>query len=508
MYAQPVNRMQILPAVGLIALILITAGFSSLMVVFGGPILTALFAIACLGLFFTLSPNLLLWAVIFGSLIFVGVAQLYYPPLSLIRWLIPFATVALLIHVLINSAVRLPSERGSIPALLWWAIAFMVMGVVSTLLNWQSAINAIQGVKLYFSVWGLLFGLVLLNWKPGSLDKVPQFFYWLVILQLPFVLHQYFYLVPERAYLWRYGVVPLDVVAGTFGADMQGGGKSAALGAFLVVTLALLLQMWKDKMVSFFKLVIALPFVVIPLLLNESKVSVLLLIVVFIFLYRDDIFRKPARFILASLFASVLVYGLLIAYAETYGHGKITPMESVDMAIDANLGHTGYGGMELNRATVLAHWASEHFPKNVPAALIGHGLGASHESTEGAIGVDNLATGQYYRKGIGLTSVSAILWDTGILGLICIIGLLVSSFLASGRLSRAAYKRDRWHSALFRGYQSAILVFVVLLFHSNFFVLDITFQTLMLFVIGHIGYSARHNTSSPLVGVPSQLESQ
>ena len=95
MYAQPVNRIQILPTVGLIALILVTAGFSALMVVFGGPILTALFAIACLGLFFALSPNLLLWAVILGSLIFVGVSQLYYPPLSLIRWLIPFATAAL-----------------------------------------------------------------------------------------------------------------------------------------------------------------------------------------------------------------------------------------------------------------------------------------------------------------------------------------------------------------------------------------------------------------------------
>src|SRR3989339_492347 len=130
MYAHPVNRIQILPTVGLIALILVTAGFSALMVVFGGPILTALFAIACLGLFFALSPNLLLWAVILGSLIFVGVSQLYYPPLSLIRWLIPFATAALLIHVFTNSLVRLPRERGSIPALLWWAIAFMLVGVV------------------------------------------------------------------------------------------------------------------------------------------------------------------------------------------------------------------------------------------------------------------------------------------------------------------------------------------------------------------------------------------
>lgn len=490
MYAQPVNRIQILPTVGLIALILVTAGFSALMVVFGGPILTALFAIACLGLFFALSPNLLLWAVILGSLIFVGVSQLYYPPLSLIRWLIPFATAALLIHVFTNSVVRLPSERGSIPALLWWAIAFMLVGVVSTFMNWQSAVNVVQGVKLYFSVWGLLFGLVLLNWKPTTLDRVPQFFFWLAVLQLPFVLHQFFYLAPAREHLWVYGVVPLDVVAGTFGATMEGGGKNAGLGAFLVITLSLILQMWKDKVASLSKLVVALPFVMIPLLLNESKVSVFLMLMVFAFIFRSDIVHNPARFLLASLFSLMLGYSLLFAYAETYGHGKVTPTEALEKAIDLNVGHTGYGSLQLNRVTVLSHWASEHFPENISGALIGHGLGASHESTEGVLGVSNLTKSRYYGKGIGLTGISALLWDTGILGVACIVGMLAASFVTAGRLCRDHYMKNRWRSSLFRGYQSVILVFGVMLFHNNYFVLDITFQTLMLLVIGHIGYWA------------------
>jgi hypothetical protein len=488
MYAQPANRIQILPTVGLIVLILVTAGFSALMVVFGGPILTALFAITCLGLFFALSPNLMLWTVILGSLIFVGVAQLYYPPLSLIRWLLPFATAALLIHVFSNSVARRPSERGSIPALLWWAIAFMLIGVVSTLINWQSALNAIQGVKLYFSIWGLLFGLVLLNWKPESLDRIPRFFFWLAVLQLPFVLHQFFYLAPAREHLWVYGVVPLDVVAGTFGAAMEGGGKNSGLGAFLVITLGLILQMWKDKVASLSKLVVALPFIMIPLLLNESKISVFLMLMVFVLIFRDDIFHNPVRFLLASLFLLMLSYSLLFAYAETYGHGKITPIESIEKAIDRNVGHAGHGSLQLNRVTVLSHWASEHFPKDIPGALIGHGLGASHESTEGVLDVSNLTKSRYHGKGIGLTGISALLWDTGIFGLSCIFGMLAASYVTAGRLCRNHYMRNRWRSSLFKGYQSVIFVFGVMLFHNNHFVLDITFQTLVLLVIGHIGY--------------------
>ena len=91
------------------------------------------------------------------------------------------------------------------------------------------------------------------------------------MLQLPFVAHEYLVLVPKRVGLGG-GIVPVDIVAGTFGAILEAGGANAVLAAYQVIVVACLLALWKNGALSGFKAAVLSLMLLSPMVVNQAKI--------------------------------------------------------------------------------------------------------------------------------------------------------------------------------------------------------------------------------------------
>jgi hypothetical protein len=481
-----VSSMGSVPALVFVAAMAIALVSGALLAVID-PMIGVLLITLLLGLAVVIHKEVLLYFCMLIALLVSGLAQLYYPPLSFVRWTVPITASLLMIHF-IPTLIGSRAKSRSLPWFLRWAMLFLAVAIFSSALHWRGGFGFVQGIKLYFQLWGLMFAVALIAWRPVILDTVLKALFVLALIQLPFAIHQYFFIAPEREGLWRLLVVPLDVVSGTMGAERFGSGKNSVLGIYLISVVGVLFSLWREKAVKAWIFLLALPCLLAPLFLNESKFALVLLLAVLGYVFRRDVYQRPFRFLLISILTGLLAIALLASYSASFGKGK-TIAETVQATIDSNIGSRGYASHVLNRMTAMSFWAKQHGIDDLPGTLIGHGLGASHESSESVLAssATTLADRQYKGYGIGLTGISSILWDTGIIGLLAIVSVFAAAFLSAGRLSRY-FASDPWRRGIFEGFKAVILAAGLMLFHSNYFVVDPSLQSLIYFVFGYIGF--------------------
>lgn len=468
-------------AVGVLAGIISASGRLDVMAIFTGLIVGA--AVVS-------SRKSLLWFVIICGLVVTGLAQLYLPGARYIRYLVPLVSIGLIFHGTMNRISNPAlSDHDNISAIVLWALAFIIVAIVSTAVNWNGPSVPIMGLKGYFQMWGFFFGLLLVRWKPDVFRSLPRTILYIAFLQLPFVLHQYKFLVPKRIGLGG-GIVPVDVVAGTFGASLLGGGSNSVLAAFMMVVIACLLGLWKSGSLSKGKaLGMALLFL-IPEFLNETKISALYLPLIYVILFYQDIVKKPLRFLISGVALSVLLAALLTVLAITQPSGKLHSISDlIQFTVSrqaASIDERSGGYNELTRWTSLTYWANEHVRSNPVNILIGHGPGASRISENSLVPVNSLAETRYGGVDIGYTAVSSLLWDTGILGLISILGMFFAAFRTAGWLYDYYKDRDPLQAGLFDGLRAGIAVLTLSLAHKDYFINNIPYQTLIMLIFGYL----------------------
>lgn len=485
----------VLPIVVIVTVAVFAALLFGLLVPFMGPYVGGGLAVMIAGAAIATSRLTLAWSALFIGIVVSGLAQLYLPQYAVVRWLIPLASWALVLHVMSQVFSRQRNEI-SFPREFVWMFLLFSVELFTSLVNWRGVVGFVQGAKLYLQLWGLMIGLALLPWSPKTMDRFLLFFFVAALIQLPFALHQYIYIVPERYGLWMYGVVPLDVVSGTLGAVRLGSGKNMVLSAYLVLTFSFLLALWKSGAIRVWWLIFCAPVLLTPLFLNESKYASLMLAFSMFILYRKDLVKRPVHALVMAVATASMLFGLLVTYSSQFGQGR-TIEETLRFIVDSNFGDAGYGNSLLNRVTAISFWFERHGFENLPQTLIGHGLGSAHDTTESYLSsVKSLATTQYAGYGIGLTSFSMLLWDVGILGfgLICLVFLF---FFRRAVLLSDAYRADPWRHGVFEGMQVALFCCFMMIPHNGAFAVDAVFQTLVFFVFGYIAYwSLRHRRSA------------
>jgi hypothetical protein len=429
----------------------------------------------------------MLWFVVISGLILIGVAQMYWPAAKYLKYLPPLAASGLLPHVAADwLAVRRPNVPSTVPAFL----SFLVLGVLSMAVNWQSIGMIAIGLKSYFPMWSLFLGLALIRWRPTLIDSLPKAMLVIAVLQFPFVAHQFLYLVPVRAAAQLPGVVPVDIVAGTFGGALYGGGANAVLSLFLIIVCACLLGMWRQAGLSGPMAITSVAVLLIPVMLNSSKVALLYLPIVFVAIFYKDIVRQPLKVFMGALLVAALVLAMLASFTllsrspetrtwegllqQTYRQ-QLAPVQD-----RAEL----YSG--LSRWTVLTFWAQEHRRLDPVELLIGHGPGATRVQPDGLDLAQTLAERRYGGLTIGYTAVAALLWEVGVLGLAAVLWIFWLALRQAGRLAEYYADRDRVKSGIACGLRASVVILALSLAHKDFFVFHVPFQTLLMLVLGYL----------------------
>jgi hypothetical protein len=401
------------------------------------------------------------------------------PGLTTLSWLISLLSFSLLPLPFIRM-YKTPDTAGFV----WLTMGFLIYCLVLSLFEWHTLNQFIAGTKRYFQGYGVLFALAILAFSPQQMLKWKKCFVVLAFLQLPFAIWEFVVLVPLRGGLDAGGEAT-DVVAGTFGANLEGGSANAEMSAFLLIVFLFVLARWRAGLIERKNAWIISLLCLAPLALGETKIVVILLPIMVLVILRKGFMADPWRHGASILTCAVLTVVLAYVYITVMDRNSVS--ESIDLMTQYNLGTVGYGGNLLNRMTVLTFWWDRHALADPTKILFGHGLGSSFWGDNSPI-PGNIAV-LYPNYGIGLTTASTLLWDVGVVGLLFHLATFVAAWVAANSLWTNTSNQALRADAL--AIQAAIACFIVFIFYRDSGVNLLAYEIVSSSVLGYLAYLCR-----------------
>lgn len=479
-------------AAGLVVIAAIVAALALGLVAYtASPILIAAAAALVVGPVVLARPLTSIWALLVGGLLIIGVVPIWAEGQGVrVAWALSGLSLMLMVLMLFK-AVTLPRAVRGTPAFVWLLLAFVAFVLFNGLIQWSSAYEYLSGFKRYFQAIGLMLAVAWLGLSDRQMLSLRKLIVVVVLFQLPWATYELLELVPRREALrFAYsGLVPIDVVAGTFGASLTTGGANAEMATFLLVVLTFLLARMRERIPGAGrKLLLLAPFVLAPLLLGETKVVIVLLPLVFALLYRRELVAKPHVGIAAVVVGGVLTLVAATAYVFSSQHSLERQIQDT---IEYNFKERGHGNRLLNRTTVLSFWADRQTASDPVSPVLGHGLGAAHDATGGHI------ARRFPAHGISLTAASILLWEQGLFGFLLYLAIWVAAWRSAGVLRLKA--AEAWVRADAAAIQVAVALFFVYTFYRAAMLEGFPFQ---LFAYGLLGYLAWLSRREQVVRVP------
>ena len=456
------------------------AVFFGLLASTANPIFVGVAVALLLGAMLLTKSTWNIWLVLGLGLLVVGVLPIWVEGIaSKAVWGVSALALVLMLRAFAQP-LTVPGTTRHTPAFVWLALAFLLYTVLNTLWQPASAYAGFSGFKRYFQVTGLLFALAWLPVGEREIARWRKFLVVVALFQLPWAVYELVKLVPIReGFRYAYpGLVPIDVVAGTFGANMHSGGANAEMATFLIVVLAFMLARLRERSLTLGRLLTLAPFILAPLFIGETKVVVVLLPLMFVTLYRRELLARP------HLALAGLMLGALLTVAAGFAYVEITkkPLDRlVDETLSYNVYEKGYGGYALNRTTALTFWVKQQGLDDPAGALLGHGLGAAQDATGGEI------ARRYPGYGISLTAASTLLWEQGALGMAMFLAMLAFAWRAAGRLRRAE-AAPPWARADAAAIQVALPLFVFYLAYRTALLEGLPFQIIFWGLLGYLAW--------------------
>lgn len=468
-------------AFGFIGLAL--AMFFGLLASTANPIFVGVGVALLVGAMLLAKPTWNIWLVFGLGMLAVGVLPIWVEGIaSRAVWAVSALALILMLRAWFQ-AVSVPHATRGTPAFVWLALAFLVYTLLNTLWQPSSAYEAMSGFKRYFQATGLLFALAWLPIGERDIRQWRKFFLFVALCQLPWAVYQLIELVPIReSFRYAYpGLVPIDVVAGTFGANMRSGGANAEMATFLLIVVAFLLTRQRAGQISKTQLLWLLPLVMAPLFIGETKAVVVMLPLLFLTLYRRELLARPHVALMGLLVGTALTIGAGFAYLSIT---KNTLEDQVAETLSYNVYEVGHGNFALNRTTVLTFWADEQGLEDPGGAFLGHGLGTSHDSTAGSI------ANRYPGYGISLTAASSLLWEQGLVGSLLFLMILAFAWKTANGVHHS-HAAPAWAKADAAAIQAAVPLFAFYLIYRNVLIELMSFQIVFYSLLGYLAWMAR-----------------
>lgn len=452
----------------------------------GGNIAVVAFVAALLvAPFLMMRPVFIIWLLLVVGLLVAGVLPIWIEDsANKLVWGLSALSFLLLLVMVVKALTSYRFTAGT-PVFIWLAIAFMIFAVGNTILQWSSPYETLSGIKRYFQAYGLLIALTWLPLHDTDFRRWRRFFILVALLQLPWAIYERFRLVPIREGLKVVypGIIPIDVVAGTFGAHLYEGGASGAMAMFSILVSSFLIARWRFGLIRGVRVPLLAGFILSPVFLGETKIVIVLLPITFLMLYRREFFRRPHVVFFGLLF------GVILTVASGYTYVRIMGYNSIESYIEQTIKYTfqskGHGGQFLNRTSALQFWFEEQSWSNPVSAVVGNGLGSAHEATGGHV------ARRYPGYGIGLTAATTLLWELGMVGLLLSLGVPLMAWRAAAKL--AAENRDPEVRADAIAIEAAMPMFVVFLFYRTDALQTLSYQIVFACVLGYLAWLHRRS---------------
>ncbi len=436
-------------------------------------------------------PRVAVWVAAIGALSIAGLVELYLPGFQAIRWVFSLLSLSLVLIAALRylgSSHPPGSTDPGVARLAVLCMSFVFCTVAAAMSVGMSASDAVVAFKNYFQMWGLICALALFDYSHRQASRFISLLAGLSLIQMPFVLHQYLVLVPKRSSqaAAEHFVVAIDVVAGTFGGSMVGGGRSNDLAILAALAIVFFFARWKFGKAKLSSTLFCSFIAFMPMLFSEAKLSLVLIPFGLFLLFPRAIFERP--------FAALLGFGgllgvlvlVVVVYANLPGadaQRSASVQAYVDEALAYNIGNKDYGSGRLNRSTVYSFWWKEHVARgDLKGALFGHGPLQSAPPAAGA--KETFASRNFRGYTIGLTGWSTLLWDVGLFGSTAMLAMLSYAWVHARRLLK------RCDQGELKPYLATAMVampmFMVSMLHSNYIAFDLGFQTMLALFLGFI----------------------
>ena len=473
-----------------IALILISILFlsvlSGILAAFGNLYLL-LALLGLYGVFFILSAPVgwTVWIIFWVAFLISGPSA-YFLRFTQLQWLTVLVSAALLLPMLsylLSSKTRISSA--TISSNLLWPGIFLLLLAFSTVISDPKFSDFVNASRHYLLMWPIMlvfmFGLV----RQEMLVQLWRALMIVAILQFPMAIYQYFFVALKSARSSRW-----DAVIGTFHGNMEGGGDSAAMAIMLLIAMLLAIALWRGGKLHGVWMALVLISGLGTLALAEVKASVMLLPVVIGLYYRKELLQRPIEAIVVVVGAILLVGTLLFGY-ETLHYENIpaagknqatSTYDRIKRAIDPE-NETAQG---LGRVAHFVKWWDINVKSgDVHHSLFGYGMAATSASR---FGVGELANRFPYV--LNKTSTLVLLWETGILGHLAFLLILLSGAQTSGRSAKNEAIPEI-HRILLRVGEASLLLLAITLLYKEFHFYSIAIQFLMMFMLGQAAYWSR-----------------
>jgi hypothetical protein len=431
------------------------------------------------GVFLLTVPKWNIWLVFALGLGTGALIAMAGPAFSKLTW--AFAMMALLMWI---PAVLGLFKKQELPFFIWLALAFVVYSVVVSLIQFYSIGEFSAGFKRYFQTFGLMIAMVTLAVTKNDYNRWKKLIFYIAMLQLPFALYELLVLVPMRGGLAAGGEAT-DIVAGTIDANMVGGSANSTMVVYLIIVYSFVFIRWLAGYMNKTQLVVFWVFMMIPLLLGESKIVVILIPLAGVVMMRREIVKAPVRY-LPVLFAFAFMT-MLTGYVYVFYIMDSTVNDVIRETLSYNVQEVGYGQLLLNRTTVISFWWSQHGLNDPLGFCFGHGLGSSYFATGNNV-TGHIAV-RYPMYGINLTTLSSLLWDIGVVGVILFVSIFVSAWRSANWLWRNT--SDGLQKADSLAIQAALAIFMLFIIYNDSMVNLFSFELLITFILGYLGFMVK-----------------
>lgn len=474
-------------------LLLCLAVLAGMVATTASPIAIALLVGLGVGGVLLVRTDISIWLILVGALLINGVVGLAFPSLTKVSWLFSMLGFFLLAGGFLT---LLTTRKAAFPLPGFVTLLLVMMGVsvATSLFSEGGLVEVFAGTKRTYQLLGLTLAIALMPVDKAAYKRFGtwlKFLFLVALIQLPVAIFERIVLVPKRVGMGN-GVVPIDIVSGTFEASLEGGGSSSVMCIFLIVVLAYVFSAWREKLIGTGRMVIFALLLGGPLFVGETKLVLVLLPTMFVLVFATQIRRNPVVAGLAMAIAGGLVVVLAWVYFSVFAVQNMTPEQQFQKAIDYNFGSVGYyDRYSLNRTTATTFWVRQHGFDQPVETIFGHGIGSSYS------GAASLAPGHLNRRypfmAINLTGLSTLLWDTGLLGTALFLSALLAAWRASARLMKTAMGAvDRARVTALR-VSLAFIAFSLL--YSNSMFSGMSHETIVAFTFGYLAWMVRAQKS-------------